>query len=322
MEKDDTPQSWVVFILNVEDEAADAVSNALAGILPSGLVVERVYDGVFPDQLAAARVPVRISGYLPVDGELVMMKSRIEAALHSLPGLESLPGPDYVPLKMENWATAWQARYQPIPLGNKLVIVPSWLKNPHPERLAIVIDPDMAFGSGTHPTTQMSLILIESCLEEQKVPVMFDIGCGSGILAIAAARLGAGQVVGVDIDLEAIRIAEENAQRNGVDRLAVFSPGSVAEILGDKFSIKAAPLVAANIIAPILTELFQAGLGELVSPGGNLILSGILEEQLSGIEKILIREGFTIRERLVKEGWTALRAAKPAVRIDSIIQEP
>jgi ribosomal protein L11 methyltransferase len=312
MEKDDSPQSWVVFNLVVEDETAAAVTDALAGILPSSLVVERVYDGLFPDQLAAARVPVRISGYLPNDGGLVMMKSRIEAALHNLPDLESFPGLDYVPLKMENWATAWQVRYQPIPLGNKLVVVPSWLKNPHPDRLAVVIDPDMAFGSGTHPTTQMSLILIESCLEEEKAPVMFDVGCGTGILAIAAARLGAVQAVGVDTDPDAIRIAEENAQRNGVDRQTFFFQGSVGEILEGKSSIRTAPLVAANIIAPILTELFQVGLGELVSPGGHLVLSGILTEQLSGIEQILAHQGFTIRESLVKEGWTALMAVRPA----------
>jgi ribosomal protein L11 methyltransferase len=305
-------KNWIEFSLVVDQDLAEPITNNLAGLIPGGLVVERDYDGVFPHELDTAIVPVRIYGYLPVDPQLDQIRAEIRAALAQLHLDLSIPEPVYEPLKNQNWATAWQIRYQPIPLGKRMIIVPSWLENPLPERLEIKMDPGMAFGSGTHPTTQLSLILLESCLDTAPVKQMIDVGCGSGILSIAASKLGADQVLGVDNDPEAVLVSAANARLNLVDSSVSFACGSVDEILTGRFKFPQAPLVAANIIAPILTSLFEAGLEKVVSPGGTLVLSGMLEEQLPGMLELLEQNGLAVREKIQEGDWLALRTEKPS----------
>jgi ribosomal protein L11 methyltransferase len=221
-----------------------------------------------------------------------------------------LPNPAYSSLENKNWAAAWQERYHPIPLGEKLIVVPSWLENPQPGRIPIFIDPGMAFGSGVHETTQLCLILLEDALSEQPSTEMIDVGCGSGILSIAAAKLGVKQILGVDSEPEAIRVSVENAKKNGVKSSANFASGSVAEILSGKLPLSRASLVVANIIAPILEELFQVGLGELVPVNGRLILSGILQNQMASILNCLEMEGFEVKTRKKEGEWIAVLAEK------------
>ncbi len=142
------------------------VGNALLGILPAGLASERVFDGVFPHELDQVTGPVRIFGFYPEEQDLEF-RSMIERSLKGLSAKVDLPDPVFSSLVNKNWAAAWQERYQPIPLGKKLIVVPSWLENPDPERIPIYIDPGMAFGSGVHETTQLSMVLLESCLIDQ-----------------------------------------------------------------------------------------------------------------------------------------------------------
>lgn len=295
----------------VEQDQVEKVINQLTGIMPSGLVTERIYDGVFPHELDLVMVPVRIYGYLPINDQIDNLRASIISALLELSSEMSLPAPVFKPLKNRSWATAWQERYVPIPLGLRLIIVPTWLENPQPERLEINMDPGMAFGSGTHPTTQLSLILLESLLAEVPVQKMIDIGSGSGILSIAGCKLGVNRVLGVDNDPEAVRVSVANADQNQVINQVDFQLGSVEEILNGKYGLTQAPLVTANIIAPVLSKLFDKGLADVISPGGTLLLSGILKEQLPGMLDLLKNKLLIVRKQIQEENWIALRVEKP-----------
>jgi len=297
MENHNFTKSWLMVSITVEQEEADLVANTLREIVPGGLVLERVYGGVFPHELDKIRVPVRVFGYLPVDQKLENHRKEIKYALQNLKGISSPPEPIFSPIKEQDWTTAWQKDYHPITLGSRLIVIPSWLKNPKPERIPVFMDPGMAFGSGTHPTTQLSLILIEKCLMEDDPPEMLDIGCGSGILTIAGAKLGVSSALGLDIDPDAIRVSKNNAEKNQVDDTTSFVLGSVKQIIEKEISVPQSALVVANIIAPILISLFNDGLKDIVLPGGNLILSGILEEQLPEMLTLLADYEFSLKEQ-------------------------
>jgi ribosomal protein L11 methyltransferase len=306
MGKQKSKKSWIMISVLVEQELAEHVASALSVIVPGGLVLESNYGGVFPHELDIVKVPVRVYGYLPVDKKLENRRQDITKALNNLAAIFPLPDPIYSPLDEQDWATAWQKDYQPIPLGSRLIVIPSWLENPAPERLPVYMDPGMAFGSGTHPTTQLSLILIEECLAENPAAEMFDIGCGSGILSIAGAKLGVSSVLGLDTDPDAIQVSLANAEKNQVGDRTSFALGSVKELIRKEFQFSRAPLVVANIIAPILTRLFEDGLRDIVSPAGNLILSGVLQEQLPGILTLLDDYGFNLKTQRQQGEWVGL----------------
>jgi ribosomal protein L11 methyltransferase len=162
----------------------------------------------------------------------------------------------------------------------------------------------MAFGTGTHPTTQLCLELLERSIGKQSA--IIDVGCGSGILSIGGLKLGADFALGVDIDEASIKASRENADANDIapERFAV-GLGSVTEILNDKFLIKQAPLVIANILAPVIIRLFGLGLADLVAPGGALILSGILTEQAGTVQSTAQEYGMKVVEKCQMGDWVA-----------------
>ena len=138
-------------------------------------------------------------------------RKRIEHDLYFLGRIRPLPDPEYRSIQEVNWVDAWKQHYRPLRVGRRLAIVPAWEENPHPETLSIRIDPGMAFGTGTHPSTQLALELIESAFDVETPIRVIDIGCGSGVLAIAAVLMGSQEVVAVDIDED----ARDNARRPG-----------------------------------------------------------------------------------------------------------
>ena len=210
---------------------------------------------------------------------------------------------------MINWMESWKRHYRPIPVGKKLIILPAWVENPQPNRIPIKIDPGMAFGTGVHPTTQLSLRLIEKYIRPGEA--FFDIGCGSGILSIAAHKLGAREVYGVDVDAQAVEAAEENASKNGVQDQIEFQIGSVEEVISGVFPASQAPVVTANILSHILLKLLDSGLTHLVEKDGVLLLSGILEahehEMLAALEK----HGLVIIKRFQMGDWIAFSVRQP-----------
>jgi ribosomal protein L11 methyltransferase len=249
----------------------------MARYIPQGVAIEST--AIIPDPEGEGRPggPLRVCGYLPIDERLEETRRRLEEGLWYLGRVRTLPAAEYKPIQEVNWVEAWKQHYQPIPIGRRLIVVPAWIELPAQERIPIRIDPGMAFGTGTHPTTQLCLELLEEYVRPGE-PII-DIGCGSGILSVAAIKLGASQALGVDIDPQAIPNARENAAANGTAGQLEIGIGSVGDVLAGRFSIRQAPVVMANILAPILARLLGDGLAEMVAPGGVLILSGILDEQ-------------------------------------------
>jgi ribosomal protein L11 methyltransferase len=220
--------------------------------------------------------------------------------------IKPVPTPAYKQIADQNWMEAWKQHYKPILIGQRLLILPAWLESPEPKRIPIKIDPGMAFGTGTHPTTQLCLELMEVSTDHRPLTTVIDVGCGSGILSIAALKLGASKVLGVDIDIESVKNSRENADTNGVGEELLLGLGSVTEVLSGSFQFKSAPLVVANILGPILIRLFDAGLADLVEPNGEIILSGILDHQAESVIAAGEAKGLKRNDQRQIGDWVAI----------------
>ena len=312
--------NWLEVSLIVDGELAEAVADVLARFAPGGVTTEQGVGYVHAEDEGTPMGSVTVRAYLPVDEKLEERRQQLEESLFFLGMIKPLPAPTFTPIADQNWMEAWKANYRPIPIGKRLIIVPAWLESPDEARIPIKIDPGMAFGTGTHPTTQLCLEFIEEVLDRgpwtvdreprstvYRPPSFIDIGCGSGILSIAAIKLGADFALGVDIDEAAVKASRENAQANDVpDDKFALGVGSVAEVLDGKFAIQAASLVLANILAPVLVRLFDSGMARLVAPGGALILSGILEEQAGLVIASAEGNGLHLEAKKQLGDWVAL----------------
>lgn len=307
-----TEASWLEVSLTVDGELAESVAEVLARFIPSGVVIESTAVAANLDDSEGHAVgPLRVFGYLPVDAQLEETRRQLEQALWYLGRIRPLPEAEFKPIQQTNWAEAWKQHYRPIAVGERLMIVPAWLDHPAGERIPIRIDPGMAFGTGTHPTTQLCLEALEAATPGAGPSWnVIDLGCGTAILAIAALKLGARHALGVDIDPEAIRAAQENAAVNGVSAHLELGIGSLAEVRAGAFSIRKARVVLANILAPVLVRLLAEGLGELLEDGGTLILSGILEEQAAEVLTAAERYGLRLLARWQSGDWVALSLVK------------
>ncbi|MDW8325108.1 MAG: 50S ribosomal protein L11 methyltransferase [Anaerolineales bacterium] len=302
----DGPMNWLEVSLTVNAEAAEAVSEVLARFAPAGVAVEATNFTVTPDDHGVPVGDVIVRAYLPADAELEQTRARLEESLWHLGQLLPLPAPVYTPIADQDWSEAWKANFKPFRVGKRLMVIPAWLDPPlAPDDVPIRLDPGMAFGTGTHPTTQLCLCAVERHLKPGQTVI--DVGTGSGILAIAAAKLGADRVLACDIDAEAVWVAQENVAANGVaDRVRV-TKGSLAELRAEGAS---APLVLVNILASVIVRLFEEGLADLVEPGGRIVLSGILEAQAYEVRAALQRHGLTLAAQEHLEDWVALIAEK------------
>jgi ribosomal protein L11 methyltransferase len=303
---------WLEVSLVVSGELAEAVAEVLGRYLPDGVVIESTAVIAGPaDENGKAIGPLRVCGYIPGDQNLEDTRQKIEQALWYLGRISPLPDPSYQIIQEVNWMEAWKEHYHPIPIGRKLLILPAWIMPAEDGRLPVRIELGMAFGTGTHPTTQLCLELAEDYFaqsnQSEKVRII-DVGCGSGILSIAGLLLGAERALGVDIDPEAIRASSENASLNGVSERLELGIGSVAEVRSGEFSFREAQIVFANILAPVLIQLLDQGLGELVLKDGWLILSGILAEQSDEVEYALKTHGFLQVDKRCQGDWVALGA--------------
>lgn len=202
-------------------------------------------------------------------------------------------------LEDKDWEREWMDNFHPMQFGERLWICPSWCEAPDPKAVNIILDPGLAFGTGTHPTTSMCL----SWMDEQDFvgKTVVDFGCGSGILAVAALKLGAKQVIGIDIDPQALIASVDNAKRNGVeDNLEVYLPEHQPEFQAD--------FVLANILAGPLREL-QAIITGYCKSGGKLVLSGILDSQSKEINE-LYGQDFTMEKIEIQGEWSRLSGTK------------
>jgi ribosomal protein L11 methyltransferase len=300
--------SWLEITIVCDGELAEAVSEVLARYVTQGVVTETDVKYDDAEETPLAYGPIRVFGYLENDDTVEEKRRMIEEGLWHLSQIQPVPAPTYRVIANQDWMESWKQHYQPIQIGEKLLILPAWLENPYPERIAVKIDPSMAFGTGTHPTTQLCMALAETVI--QPGDRIIDVGCGSGILSIAAIKLGAEKALGVDLDQPSVVATKKNAEANDVGEQVEAGEGSVAEILAGQYSIKSAQVVMANILAPIIIRLFGHGLGDLVQPHGFLILSGILDRQEAEVRAAAEAEGFIfIEQRLIKD-WVALKYKK------------
>jgi ribosomal protein L11 methyltransferase len=236
----------------------------------------------------------RVLALLEADADVAALLAAAVAEI----GLLEVPGYTVEAVAEQNWVQLTQSQFDPIRVSDRLWIVPSWHESPDPAAINLILDPGMAFGTGSHPTTRLCLEWLERHVTADSS--LLDYGCGSGILAIAAARLGAGRVAGVDIDPQAVESARANAERNGVS--AVFAD-SAQPVAGEY------DLVVANILSNPLRVLAPAICAHVRS-GGKLALSGILREQAEEIIGIYAQWlPMTVAD--TREDWVCLSGVKP-----------
>ena len=295
---------WLEASLQVTAEQAEAVAEVLGRFAPNGVVVEQSVTKNSRGEAVQLENTCRVSAYLFNDDSIDITRKKLEEALWYLGRIQALPAPLYRPIADEDWMAAWKKHYQPVKIGKTLVIVPAWIEAEFPGRLAVRINPGMAFGTGAHPTTRLCLEALEDLI--QPGIEVIDVGCGSGILTAAALLLGAGHASAVDIDPAAVTATQENAVLNQVQDRLVCTRGSVQELLEGEAGATQAPVVVANILSGILVKLFALGLAELVAEGGCLVLSGILEEHVAQVTLAGEQAGLSLERTYAQQDWRAL----------------
>lgn len=300
--------NWLEVSLTVNGELAEAVADVLARFAYSGVMMEQGVKYTDDEDAGTPTGPITVRVYLEMNDQIEETRKKLEESLFYLGMIQPLPPPVYKQIADQNWMEAWKQHYQPILIGQRLVILPAWMASPDPNRVAIKIDPGMAFGTGTHPTTQLCLELMETLVRViPHAPArVIDVGCGSGILSIAAIKLGVESALAVDIDAGSIKNARENVDTNQVGNELILEVGSVQEILDGKFTFNKAPLVVANILAPVIIRLFDVGLADLIEENGVIILSGILQEQAQSVIEAGQAKGLRLNERKQIGDWVAL----------------
>ncbi len=300
---------WIEVTLRVDGEAAEAAAELLNRYGYQGVAVE--YEGIPPDKLDEDQIPppttLAVRAYFPADDRAEEAKLSLEQALGYMRMMYPFPEPIYKIVEEADWAEAWKVHYHPIRLGRHILIRPIWVEmETTPEDVVISLDPGMAFGTGTHPTTQLCL----EALEDYVKPGMqvFDLGCGSGILSIAAAKLGAASVLGVDIDTVAVTVALENIAANGVADKITIQEGSLESVLT---SARRFDILLANILARVIIEMCKQPLGDVIRPGGVGIFSGIIADQADDVEAALRTVGLQPTARRQQGDWVVIEAQRP-----------
>ncbi len=294
--------------MKVDGESAEAVAEVLQRYGHQGVSIEP--EGITPDLWDEGEVPpsqsLILRAYLPDDPALESTKKQLEAALGHMSLMYPMPQPVYRPLKEEDWAEAWKAHYRPLRVGRRLLIRPLWMDVELASGdIEIALDPGMAFGTGTHPTTQLCLMALEELV--QPAQDILDLGCGSGILSIAAAKLGARKILALDTDAIAVEATRENAAANGLANKVIAQQGSL-EIV--RTSARRFDLVVVNILARVILKLAENRLGEAVRPGGTAILSGMIESQMEEVEAALRQTGLQPYAHRQQGDWFLIEAKR------------
>ncbi len=296
MEKQSKPaplQNWQEVRLLAPAPQAEAAADFLTSLTGHGV---QILDNDGPVGAVTVRAFMEVTAELPAQKALVERYAqalaaeaggRVEVAFSDLPG--------------EDWAGAWRAYFHPRLVSRRLIVAPPWEKaTPQPGQMVIVIDPGQAFGTGQHQTTQLVLRRIERLAERGRLPLrVLDVGCGSGILGLAGLLFGAQEAVGIDIDPEAVLATQANAQRNGLAGRIMASQTPLEE-LSESF-----PLVLANLTARDLIAL-ASPLARRLDPGGELVVSGILIDQIASVSQAFAAQGLQVVEQDSLTGWAAL----------------
>ena len=292
------PRYWELTVAIPED-ASEGLTNFVWELGALGVVEEEPAGGV-----------PRLRAFFAETAETATLSTHVDAYLAALDALGFHGGrPSRVaPVAEEDWADAWRAHFAPFPLGDRLVIAPPWEMPRADGREALIIEPGRAFGTGQHGSTAGCLLLLERILEERSPARALDVGTGSGILAIAAARLGVGEVHAVDSDPDAVASATANVERNGLGRRVRCAVADAATLAIEPF-----PLVLANLLAAAHRAL-AARYAALVAPGGTLVLGGLLNGEADDVAAVVAAHGFARHDARSVEGWTSLACRHAPLR--------
>ncbi len=305
-----TTSEWTQIKVTVPLEQLDALT-AVMSMLNNNLMIEDYSDidlktcyGDLIDEsiLNADKTVAAVSVFVPADrpysDAVAFLRERLAAC--GIDGKIELIG-----VSEEDWANSWKAYYKPLHIGRRMVIVPQWEKyTPKKDEIIVTMDPGMAFGTGTHETTRLVIEILENLVKPGDR--VLDVGCGSGILAICAAKLGAAECRAYDIDGVAVRVARENIAANGVPNVTC----DVSDLLRNvDLSGGAYDLICANIVADIIIRM-APDVARYMKEDGKLLASGIITERAEEVCGALTAAGLTVCERRDDNGWCALVVSK------------
>ncbi|MED4905096.1 50S ribosomal protein L11 methyltransferase [Parageobacillus thermoglucosidasius] len=309
---------WSEISIHTTHEAVEAISNILHEAGAGGVVIEDPYDLTKERDASFGEVyelnpddypeeGVIIKAYLPVNSFLGETVEEIKQAINNLLLYDIDIGKNKITISEvneEEWATAWKKYYNPVKISEKFTIVPTWetYEPVSSDELIIELDPGMAFGTGTHPTTVMCIQALEKYVKPGDTVI--DVGTGSGILSIAAAMLGAKAVRALDLDPVAVDSARLNVKLNKVQHIVTVSQNNLLDHIDERANV-----IVANILAEIILR-FADDAYRLLENNGYFITSGIIQAKKQEVKDGLIKAGFTIEETLVMEDWIAFIARK------------
>lgn len=308
-----TTGAWLELSIEADVEAVEAVSEILGRLAPGGTSIEPGFE--LTEEGLGARIdpsrPAIVRAYLaardPAAAERAVAET-IEALGHLQAfGLRPIGELRTRVVHEADWAEAWKSHFPVLRVGRHIVIRPTWRRHRrHPDDVVLALDPGMAFGTGLHPTTRLCLAAIESLADRGLLAEanVLDVGCGSGILAIAAVRLGAANALGLDTDPVAIEATVANARRNRLRRRITARVGSLAADEGTY------DVVLANLIAGVLVPLAPL-LHDALAPGGTLLASGIFIDREVDVRSAFEDVGLTIVHPWAEGDWVALEARRP-----------
>lgn len=307
--------NWIEVTIKTTTEAVEAITNILENERTGGVIIEDPKDFIFQKKneydwdyveeevfKKSGQDGVLIKTYISEERNVMEVIENIKQKILGLKDYGIDIGEGSVSLgqvKEEDWANEWKKYYKPTKVGQKIVVKPTWEDYENQEGdLVIELDPGMAFGTGTHETTSMCIRELEKYVDGTKR--VFDIGCGSGILAIAAAKLGAKEVVAGDLDEVAVKVSKENCELNNVSDKVIVKHGSLFEVVEGN-----ADVIVANIIADII-KILANDVSKFLSKDGVFISSGIIHAKINEVVEALEKNGFEIVE-IVKLGeWSAI----------------
>ena len=310
--------TWVEVQIKTSSEFEEIVTNIMYDLGVTGLAIEDPrdilefertegdWDYIDPDLLDLDSDNIIIKAYFPEGEDLIDKIEQVRDNIERNPMEKygySFGEVTILEVYEKDWAEAWKKYYKPFKVGEKIVIKPTWEEyERNNDEIIIELDPGMAFGTGTHETTILCIRALEKYVKEDDI--VYDIGCGSGILSIAATKLGAKKVIGVDLDSVCVKVSNENININEVDSIVEIKKGNLLDVVEGK-----ADIIVSNIIAEVIVDMIPS-LKDYLNYDGIFIASGIILEKVEMVETQLIKQGFKILEINQIEDWASIVSIK------------
>lgn len=307
---------WVEVQIKTTTELEEIVCDIMYELGVTGLAIEdpndilafqqseENWDFIDPELLKQDYEGVIIKAYFPESENLMDIIDLVKENIERIPFRDtgkSLGEVTVSEINDKDWAEEWKKYYKPVKIGKRIVIKPTWEKYERKDdEIVIELDPGMAFGTGTHETTMLCIEALEKYVSEGSF--VYDVGCGSGILSIVAAKLGAKKVIGIDLDELCVNVSIENVKQNNVENIVEILHGNLLDRVSEK-----ADLIVSNIIAEVIVDMIDS-LKAYINDNGIFIASGIITEKSSMVKKALIDKEFEILEEKSMKDWVSIVA--------------